>query len=475
MLLWSKYNRLFQNSQYGYFLYNTLSNSFFELDQSHFEVLSELKKEGFVSENAIDFNFYSILREKKVFVAENENENILKTKQQNRDKFTYDKSNLVLTICPTLGCNFRCSYCFENDQLNGKKMKDDVINQIIEFIKTFKEATSLSVCWFGGEPTLVFDVVIKLTDKIKSLPIDFKDASIITNGYLLTADKIEKLNDLNIKNVQITIDGLKEAHDARRFLAGGRPTYDKIISNIENLMNSEYEGSCSIRVNIDKSNVGEYLKLREVLLNKFKDKKVTVYAGRVEILDNKSCSSCSLNFHEWTDFSIELYRNNSYAPGEHIFPDGNIENLCSANTDNSFVIGHSGELYKCWEDVGKEKMVVGNIFESKPITNPELIYRYNEGTNPYLDKECLNCSFLPICGGGCANRRLRDKFMNEGGMEYCSLYKDNLEKYLMEYYDGLITKEFYLALTDESFVVKNNGYRLINPNLKPTEEKISCA
>jgi len=47
---------------------------------------------------------------------------------------------------------------------------------------------------------------------------------IITNGSLLTEDKIEKLVELSDSSpigIQITIDGMKEVRDKRRPLAGG--------------------------------------------------------------------------------------------------------------------------------------------------------------------------------------------------------------------------------------------------------------
>lgn len=477
MLQWSKYNRLFFDKRFGYFLYNALSNSFFELDQEHFSLLTMLKEGGKLSsETKISPHFFSVLRDNKIIVKDDENDRVIKTKRQNRDLLVKDKTNLFLTICPTLGCNFRCAYCFETDQMNGKRMKDEVINQLVHFIKGHKEAKTISICWFGGEPTMVFDVVIKITTKIKELELNFNEASIITNGYLLTTDKISKLNDLNINHVQVTIDGNKEIHDARRFLVGGYPTYERILTNIDRLMNSEYRGSCSIRVNVDKSNYKVFPVIREYLLDRYEGKKVTVYAGRLEVFGNMNCSSCGcLDAHEWTDFSLDIFHNIVNTGKEGVYPEVNIENLCTANKQNSYVIGHLGELYKCWEDVGKDNMVIGSIFENTYTNNPDLIFQYSDGTNPYLNKECLECTVLPICGGGCANRMLRSKFFCENEIEYCSLYKENLEKYLMEYYEEFITMQFYQALTVNDLKIDNSGYRLISPMNKRDNEKVTCA
>jgi len=466
---WSKYNSIFRDDKYGYFLYNSLSNKFFELNEDNYNILLSLQKEKKISQNklsVINKSVFDILLKTLILVGENVEKLELLKKQHQRNKISYDTSNLTLTICPTLGCNFTCSYCFENSQNDFNKMDNNVLGQILKFVKKFEKAKDLSITWYGGEPTLAFEVIKTLTNKIKLLDINFKEASIITNGYLLNKKKISSLNDLNINSVQVTIDGKKEIHDSRRFLLSGKPTYEKIIKNIQDLMNSPYEGSCDIRVNIDNSNYSEYVELRHKLLKIFQNKKVFVYAGRVETFNDNTCGlNCNLSSNEWTDFTINLFRNNSEAPSEHIYPNGNLENVCSANSINSFVIGPNGELYKCWEDVGKNEYIVGNIFEDNHITNPELISMYDIGTNPYLDNECIDCSILPICGGGCVNRRLRDKFFNEKGMNYCSLYKDNLVMYLMEYYDKFLTKEIINALTKKEKIetIGIKGFRLVSP------------
>jgi len=80
--------------------------------------------------------------------------------------------------------------------------------------------------------------------------LDFKNAQMTTNGYLLDKAKSERLNDLKIDSIQITLDGTKDIHDSRRTLSGGEPTFQRILDNIDSLMHSSYRGKCDIRVNI---------------------------------------------------------------------------------------------------------------------------------------------------------------------------------------------------------------------------------
>ena len=64
-------------------------------------------------------------------------------------------AHVDLTICPTLACNFDCSYCFEKKR--SGKMTAEVQNQVVSFAETMLMAfrpESLGITWFGGEPLL---------------------------------------------------------------------------------------------------------------------------------------------------------------------------------------------------------------------------------------------------------------------------------------------------------------------------------
>lgn len=476
MIHWSKYNTLFRSHHLGNFLYNALSNTFFVLDEPYYLFLERLQSNPRHSNSDIDPQFYVLLRESKILVKKDEEKKVLMERHYHRNSLSFDNSRLSLSICPTLKCNFRCPYCFEYSQQNKTIMNGKVVNQLISFIKTFKNIPRLSIFWYGGEPTLAFDAIKDITERVKDLDITFEDAGLVTNAYLLNHDKINQLNCLNIKTIQITLDGPKKIHDSRRVLANGRPTYATILSNIDILMNSEYEGNCNIRVNLDKNNLSGFFSLRSHLLERFRGKKLSVYAGLVDTeRDHKYDKNCNLCSEEWKEFTIAQYRHISEDPSEGIYPVGNVFNICSANTINSFVIGPEGELYKCWEDVGKHDMVIGNIFKDEPNSNAELVTLYSVGTDPYLDLKCLECKVLPICGGGCANRRLRAKHFQEDGLKFCSLYKDNLVAYLTEYYDVLLTKELCSdVLNPNVTAISKRGYKMIHPERRKPECALSA-
>ena len=106
-------------------------------------------------------------------------------------------------------------------------MTQKTMDRLVDFIKDYKDIRHLSVAWYGGEPLLAFDTICTLTGQFRNLGLTYEKAGLVNNGYLLDDEKINKLNDLMIASIQITLDGPREVHHTRRVLANGGPTFDR--------------------------------------------------------------------------------------------------------------------------------------------------------------------------------------------------------------------------------------------------------
>lgn len=141
-----------------------------------------------------------------------------------------------LTICPTMGCNFDCPYCFE-DHENVRmtpKVQDDVLTLARRMLES-AQAKELTVTWFGGGPLLAPDVIENLSTRLMALTDERGvtcRAEVITNGFLLTTEIAEMLERARVTELQVTIDGLGVTHDATRHLVGGGPSFDRIVKNL---------------------------------------------------------------------------------------------------------------------------------------------------------------------------------------------------------------------------------------------------
>lgn len=144
-----------------------------------------------------------------------------------------------LTICPTMGCNFDCPYCFENHRPGrmSEETQDDVI-ALAERMMKASRAKKLDMTWFGGEPLLMPDIIEALSGRLIALAEEQGaeyGASIITNGFLLTQEIADMLERCKVTHCQITLDGIGPEHDKTRHLAGGGPTYARIVENLRAL------------------------------------------------------------------------------------------------------------------------------------------------------------------------------------------------------------------------------------------------
>lgn len=453
MPTWSKYSTLFHSERFGYFLYSTMSNCLLQVDEPHYRFLQQLEMEPSVADNGFDTSFISLLKAKHILVERGENEKLLMLKQYKKNCNCYGQKDLSLTICPTLACNFDCSYCFENSQHDTTVMSEETIENLLAFIRKKSGVGNIHIDWYGGEPTLAFDTVELISNKMLAKGMKLHDAQMTTNGFLLDIKKIKALNDLKINSIQITLDGPKTVHDRRRKLHDGRPTFEKVLANIDQLMSSSYKGKCDIRVNIDKNNRECFPALREKLMKRYKGKKVTVYPARV-----KGEESSTLNTGEWAKYCLDLYEKYGIITKHMLYPKSNDTGLCIAHFTNSFVSGPSGELYKCWEDVGMREKTIGNVNSDEPLSNHELPVLYTVGTDQYANEECRKCCFLPICRNACPRKQLSKT-------ETCTHFKQYIVQCMESTYDIFKTAETSCDLLNKPFeTLENKGYRIIYPS-----------
>jgi uncharacterized protein len=436
-MIWTKYNHLFESSKFGYLLYNSITNSFLKIDEEIFKQLNQLKDNPSYF-TKIDKELIDILKSMCVVFDGKEVDvlNVLKMDQQIRQ---FDKTNRGLTIIPTLDCNFKCGYCFEQDTIREIAMSDIVEEKLINFItseyENDKNLKQLNVVWFGGEPLLAYNRICRISESLIKKNIPYK-AQLITNGYLLTNEIIENLSNIKITEVQITIDGNEKTHNERRPHKTENNSYSKILENIKILDNynkiHENKISISLRLNVDHSNKELYAETAKFLIDTFAT--VNVYPGIIKgEINSNNCNHNCFNYKDQAEFIIDQYENYNNS-NLNFFPYWFGLAICSANRFYDHVIGPEGEMYSCWNEIGRKEMIIGNIFNNS--TNKSLLAKYISGINPLDSKECKNCFYLPICGGGCPYDRVQKKYF-DNNIETCCQYKGKktLEKLLEIHYE----------------------------------------
>jgi MoaA/NifB/PqqE/SkfB family radical SAM enzyme len=103
-------------------------------------------------------------------------------------------------LIPIRRCNLSCTYCNEYDDRSAPVPTADVLRRIDRLADLGTGVVTLS----GGEPLLHpdLDAIINHIRRRGAI------ATLITNGYLLTRERIERLNRAGLDHLQISIDNV---------------------------------------------------------------------------------------------------------------------------------------------------------------------------------------------------------------------------------------------------------------------------
>jgi MoaA/NifB/PqqE/SkfB family radical SAM enzyme len=104
-------------------------------------------------------------------------------------------------IVPMRRCNLSCAYCNEYDDFSKPVPVETMYHRIERLAKLGTTVVTIS----GGEPLLhpELDLIIRRIRRHGMI------AGMITNGYLLTAERIHLLNNAGLDHLQISIDNVK--------------------------------------------------------------------------------------------------------------------------------------------------------------------------------------------------------------------------------------------------------------------------
>jgi uncharacterized protein len=400
----SRYN-VFSQREGAVWAFNSRSTAFARLSKEQYTVVERLLRDPVKPTDPEESKIYQSLLHGQFLIAESFDElSMLKVKNQ---LTRFSSQGIGLVIAPTLRCNFSCEYCYVD--LNANKMSPETRQRVKRFFDhQLQPKTGASICWTGGDPSLALDVVEELslsfieTCQKKECPYE---AVMITNGYLLDEKMLQVIRTSQIKGLQITFDGDREAHNERRHLPGHRPTYDRILENVARACK---EVAVAVRINIDRHNYQNIDRTLRDLAAKTVGGKVSVYFANLEAVNEQSSryADRSLSTAEYSKIQPGLAKL-AYDIGFRA-PYNDLRMLrgefCGANARNYYVIDSSAQLLKCYNDLGTaDRNGIGYIADD----GKEVIDKHGNllrwlAWDPFEIQECRDCKVLPLCMGGCS-------------------------------------------------------------------------
>lgn len=275
-----------------------------------------------------------------------------------------------LEIQLTSRCNLKCKHCYQGE----KKDEELPIDKLKKILKEFIDLQGLRILLSGGEP-LLYSHFKELNSFLKNYPAY---TVLITNGTLL--NKIPLTYITNIDEIQVSIDGMEKGHNILR----GEGTFQKIISGITRIKQKTNK-KLSFATMVHKKNINEFKSLSK-LIKSFEAKEwgidYPVFTGFFQ--DNKALypslsDAIKVMKHRFGASYHFTNEDNDYACGIHtmtLLPNGNFV-ACSFFPDKFF-----GTIDDGLEVALKNR----SFFKLSDI------------------KECLDCTYLRICKGGCRYR-----------------------------------------------------------------------
>lgn len=326
-------------------------------------------------------------------------------------KTKYDSSMLFVNILTTLRCNMECVYCFEQGVQSSATMNKDMCNKVCNWLIDRMEEIrprELTIAFFGGEPLMNPDAVRHISETLfaestkRSIVLHIE---ITTNGLLLKPDIVEFLVPLGLGRVKVTLDGTEASHDRMRPRKNGKGTYQDILHNLQSI-----KGRVPIVIggNYDDSTkeyIPALLDELEALgfvgaIDRMLFKPILGFPGHQNGSAHsiKACSFSETKVEDivWAVREIEqrgftAYRDIALGP-------------CEAMRECSYTIDPSGDMYKCAILVGRKEYSIGNIADDPA----EVLFSTQNVSFMTGDlwRQCEECKFIPICGGGCRNGAL---------------------------------------------------------------------
>ena len=223
-------------------------------------------------------------------IEEDENKKLQDIRQKLVDEERGMKS---ITIAPTMSCNARCYYCFENGSTKGN-MSYEVAKQLVKFIDKNCIERKLAISWFGGEPLLAVNTIDYITKELTKRGIEIS-STITSNGSLANNEIIKKFKKWKVRRIQITVDSLGEEYNRIKNYKGilNKDAFDLVEKNIDLLLKNEIR--VHIRVNYNPNNTDVAEKTLEYFYKKYKDNELFyMYASPLDLqnteekqIDNK--------------------------------------------------------------------------------------------------------------------------------------------------------------------------------------------
>lgn len=356
------------------------------------------------------------------------------------------RQSVIKALCLHVAhdCNLACKYCFACEgEYHGPRglMSFEVGKKALDYLIEHSDTRkNLEVDFFGGEPSLNFEVVKQLVaygrEKEKETGKNFR-FTYTTNGIILT-DEIMEFCNKEMSNVVLSLDGRREVNDRMRTNRGGAGSYDTIVPKFQKFIEKRQGKDYYIRgtyTRFNKDFAADILHMADLGFKEISIEPVVAEPSAPYALRQEDLPELLEQYEILAKEMIKRQRSGNGFTFYHymIDLDGGpcvVKRVSGCGVGTEYMaVTPEGDFYPCHQFVGNPDFLLGNVYDG--VTNSAVCDQF-KNCNIYSHPECDDCFARMYCSGGCAANAYNSTGSVTGvyGLG-CELHKKRIECAIM--------------------------------------------
>ncbi len=328
-----------------------------------------------------------------------------------------EDTQVQLMLIPTYGCNLACTYCYQHGiDAEYAVISKETVDAFFDYAKkNFSDKPKKPfITLFGGEPLVNSPrqraIIAYIVDRCAD---EGYELAAVTNGNDFT-EFVDILKKAKIKEIQFTLDGSRDVHDARRATANKKGTFDNVIAGIDAAVKNGFP--VNLRTVVDLENIRDIISMAEFLDSKgWLDLPPELF--KTQLGRNYELFECYFKPQHlmtqselWAEYSalakeypiLEKFHRPDFKGIRHMVDTGELYmasfDTCPA-AKTEWVFDLNGEIYGCTASCGRQEYLLGTFYPE--VTFDAAAAQKWQKRNVLNIEKCKSCKYDVICGGGC--------------------------------------------------------------------------
>jgi len=330
---------------------------------------------------------------------------------------TRESEEVQIFFVPWYGCNFRCDYCFQEDYgVKPQTLTDEILDTFFAHVAKEFGGRRKYLTLFGGEPLLPGDAPReRIAGFLRRASAANLEVAVVTNGHSLV-EYLPTLALAKIREIQVTLDGPPESHDARRFLAGGKATFATIADGIDAVLAAGY--TVNLRSVVDRQNLPLLPELARIAKERgwTSNPRFKTQLGRNYELHSCHAAGGKGPLYSRVELAEDLlhlvkehpefleYHRPAFSVSKFLLEHGELPkplfDACTG-TKAEWAFDYRGRIFACTATVGKPGEELGTFWPEARLDR-EIVGQWQERDTVSLS-DCRECAQALACGGGCTS------------------------------------------------------------------------